>query len=106
MAALGITQSKASRHLITLKHAGLVADRRDGLWSHYALCSPADDLVRTHLDLLKRNLAQRPEAAPLMATLQDWLDGKGRADCRPSSAETKGKGKSPRVSAKASGRTR
>ena len=37
MAALGITQSKASRHLATLKHAGLATDRKDGLWSHYAL---------------------------------------------------------------------
>jgi DNA-binding transcriptional ArsR family regulator len=28
MEALGITQSKASRHLSTLRHAGLVTDRR------------------------------------------------------------------------------
>lgn len=35
--ALDLTQSKASRHLRNLFHAGLVKDRRDGLWIHYRL---------------------------------------------------------------------
>ena len=35
--ALGLTQSKASRHLRYLYHAGLVKDRREGLWMHYRL---------------------------------------------------------------------
>jgi len=34
---LGVTQSKASRHLRYLLHAGLVEDRRAGLWVHYRL---------------------------------------------------------------------
>ena len=76
MAALGITQSKASRHLATLKHAGLVTDRKDGLWSHYALRPAQDELAKTHLALLRRSLAARPDAAPLLKTLQRWLDGK------------------------------
>jgi ArsR family transcriptional regulator, arsenate/arsenite/antimonite-responsive transcriptional repressor len=33
--ALGETQSKISRHLRYLYHAGLVEDRRQGLWMHY-----------------------------------------------------------------------
>ena len=37
MEVLGITQSKASRHLRILYRAGLVTDRRDGLWVYYAL---------------------------------------------------------------------
>jgi ArsR family transcriptional regulator len=76
MAALGITQSKASRHLATLKHAGLATDRKDGLWSHYALRQAQDKLAKTHLALLRRSLAARPDAAPLLKTLQRWLDGK------------------------------
>jgi ArsR family transcriptional regulator len=76
MAALGITQSKASRHLATLKHAGLVTDRKDGLWSHYALRPVEDDLAKTHLALLRRSLADRADAASLLKTLQGWLDGK------------------------------
>ena len=35
---LGITQSKASRHLRHLYHLGWVTDRRDGLWMNYRLC--------------------------------------------------------------------
>jgi ArsR family transcriptional regulator len=76
MAALGITQSKASRHLATLKHAGLATDRKDGLWSHYALRPAQDELAKTHLAPLRRSLAARPDAAPLLKTLQRWLDGK------------------------------
>lgn len=34
-AVLGVTQSKASRHLRYLLAAGLVEDRREGLWVHY-----------------------------------------------------------------------
>jgi len=35
--ALGVIQPKISRHLATLREAGLVLDRRDGLWIHYRL---------------------------------------------------------------------
>ena len=34
-ATLGITQSKASRHLRYLLNAGLVENRRAGVWMHY-----------------------------------------------------------------------
>ena len=37
---LGITQSKASRHLRYLYHLGWVTDRRDGLWMNYRLAVP------------------------------------------------------------------
>ena len=37
MQALNISQSRASRNLGFLKDAGLVSDRRDGLWVHYSL---------------------------------------------------------------------
>ncbi len=35
--ALDLTQSKASRHLRYLYNAGLVKDRRAGVWIHYRL---------------------------------------------------------------------
>ncbi len=35
--ALEIGQSKASRHLRYLVNAGLLTDRRAGVWTHYAL---------------------------------------------------------------------
>lgn len=76
MAALDITQSKASRHLSTLRHADLVVDRKEGLWSYYALCPAEDALAREHLALLKATLARRSDAASLLAKLRDWLDAK------------------------------
>jgi ArsR family transcriptional regulator, arsenate/arsenite/antimonite-responsive transcriptional repressor len=95
MAALEITQSKASRHLSTLRHAELVTDRKEGLWSHYALRPAEDELARQHLGLLKANLANRPEAALLLAKLHQWLTAKNRgAVCAVASAcgPTKKKG--------------
>lgn len=49
MGALGITQSKASRHLATLRHAGLVSDRREGQWSHYRIRQNLADFERAAL---------------------------------------------------------
>lgn len=43
--ALAITQSKASRHLRYLLNAGLVEDRREGVWMHYRLVDDLDPWV-------------------------------------------------------------
>lgn len=40
MATLKLPQSKVSRHLGYLREAGLVRDRKEGLWRHYALTDP------------------------------------------------------------------
>ena len=89
MEALGITQSKASRHLITLRHAGLVTDRKEGLWSYYALRPVDDELARTHLRVLRATLAKRRDAGPLLAKLHGWLRTKGRgSQCTEGSACT------------------
>lgn len=82
VAALEITQSKASRHLGTLRHAGLVTDRKDGLWSHYALRPVDDELARRHLRVLRAMLAKRSDATLLLTRLHEWLDAKNqRAFC-------------------------
>jgi ArsR family transcriptional regulator, arsenate/arsenite/antimonite-responsive transcriptional repressor len=47
--SLRIPQPKASRHLAYLKRAGLVQDRKQGLWVHYHLADPADPVVATVL---------------------------------------------------------
>ena len=39
MEALQISQSKASRHLRYLKHAGLLTDRREGIWVYYMIAA-------------------------------------------------------------------
>jgi len=82
MAALEITQSKASRHLGTLRHEGLVDDRKDGLWSRYRLRPARGRLVGQHFEALKATLATRPEAARLLARLRRWLRAKGSGAAR------------------------
>jgi ArsR family transcriptional regulator len=39
--ALGLPQPTVSRHLASLRRAGLVATRKDGLWVHYRLAVPS-----------------------------------------------------------------
>lgn len=58
MAGLGMTQSKVSRHLSYLKNAGLVQDRREGLWMHYRLCRPNNRFHQAILAEVKKHLGQ------------------------------------------------
>lgn len=44
--ALQLPQYAVSRHLATLKNAGLVADHRDGQWMYYEPVAGADDFQR------------------------------------------------------------
>lgn len=71
-ASLDISQPKASRHLASLRRAGLVAARRDGLWIHYRLAEPAEPAVAAVLDAvtatLRRVATVRRDAAALTRT--------------------------------------
>jgi ArsR family transcriptional regulator len=78
MEVLQIPQSRASRHLRTLLHAGLVTDRREGLWAYYALRSPLERLAEEHLQALRRSLASRKDARELLGCCSVWLKRKGR----------------------------
>lgn len=90
MEALGITQSKASRHLITMKHAGLVTDRREGTWSYYSLATARTALERAVLATLRRGLGEHAGAAEALEGLQAWLRTKKRgATCANGSADRK-----------------
>jgi len=55
MQALGATQSRMSRHMATLKSAGLLTDRRDAQWVRYRrspeLAQPVVALVDAALAL-------------------------------------------------------
>ena len=54
--SLKIPQSKASRHLASLRRAGLVETRRDGLWIHYRLGTLADPVVAAISDAVRHAL--------------------------------------------------
>lgn len=52
MAALDMPQSTISRHLATLRHAGLVAGRRGGKWMYYRLARPESSLANNIAEML------------------------------------------------------
>ena len=85
MRTLGITQSKASRHLRYLYHLGWVTDRRDGLWMNYRLAVPPGSSREKLVTLLGEMLPSQPEARVLRDRLQRWLEDKQHrcqmADC-------------------------
>ena len=60
---LGIGQSKASRHLASLRHAGLVNDRREGLWMYYSLAQPHGRLHEQVVEWLQRAKDEVPMGA-------------------------------------------
>lgn len=76
MAALEITQSKASRHLAVLRNAGLASDRREGLWSYYSLRPIEDPDIEAQLKLLRASLSKRSDARQLLKKLKAWLKAK------------------------------
>lgn len=69
---LGITQSKASRHLRYLKNSGVLEDEREGLIVNYRLPKDPEDSLADILDQLKNLLADRgiPEAGPILVQLR------------------------------------
>ena len=74
METLQISQTKASRHLIYLKNAGLVKDRKHAQWAYYSMDKAEsmkfiDSLVFDNLrglELYKKDLEN----------LEEWLDKK------------------------------
>jgi ArsR family transcriptional regulator len=78
---LGITQSKASRHLRYLYHLGWVTDRRDGLWMNYRLAVTPNGPREKLLKLLEEILAPQPEAQALRGQLALCLETKQHTEC-------------------------
>lgn len=78
MDALGISQSKASRHLATLRHAGLVVDRKEAAWSYYSIRPAENELERAMLDVLRAKLADHPGAARALSDLHAWMERRNR----------------------------
>jgi ArsR family transcriptional regulator, arsenate/arsenite/antimonite-responsive transcriptional repressor len=64
-----LPQPKVSRHLATLRHAGWVADRRDGQWMHYSIATPESDAHRSLVSMLKKAHESVPELREDLAKL-------------------------------------
>jgi ArsR family transcriptional regulator len=69
---LGISQSKASRHLRYLRDAGVLEDEREGLIVNYRLPRDQDDELSTILAMLQDLLAGRPipDAGPVLVQMR------------------------------------
>lgn len=67
---LGLSQVKVSRHLTVLKHAGIVKDRRVGLWVFYSIVEPKDPLHKEIFDLFGeiKTLEKRLDIGTMRAT--------------------------------------
>jgi|WetSurMetagenome_2_1015567.scaffolds.fasta_scaffold615862_1 ArsR family transcriptional regulator, arsenate/arsenite/antimonite-responsive transcriptional repressor len=86
MGVLGITQSKASRHLRYLFHLGWVTDRRDGLWMNYRISVAPGSQEDRQLKLLGEFFRDHPGAQALKARLEKWMESKGLATLKTAGA--------------------
>jgi ArsR family transcriptional regulator len=73
---LGITQSKASRHLRYLLNAGLLDDRRDGLWSYYRIKGAPGGLPEAVLQAVAPLLQEPME--DVERSLKKWFKTKNQ----------------------------
>jgi len=79
-----ITQSKASRHLRYLLHAGLVQDRREGVWVHYRVNEGPDQEARSVIEAVQPLLGDL-HMTDLERRLAQWQNTKSEASgaCTP-----------------------
>jgi ArsR family transcriptional regulator len=82
--ALKMPQSTVSRHLATLKSAGLVIGRNKGTWAYYRLAEDAPPLAREVLHSLKMHLNQFDTARGDLAALELFGQGPDRNCAQPS----------------------
>lgn len=85
---LGVGQSKASRHLAVLRNAGLVTDRRQGVWVYYSLAKSSDFTRSFLIEWLARAEEMIPSAAEDLRILDRFrAQGEGCAACPADAAE-------------------
>ena len=91
---LGITQSKASRHLRILRNLGLLDDRRAGVWVHYRVRAEPDAEAEAVLRAV-RGLVEGIVPADIEARMRARLETKvrvqvqGAGSCDPVPVEPK-----------------
>jgi ArsR family transcriptional regulator len=80
MAVLELPQSTVSRHLATLRNAGLVEDRRQGIWMYYRL-TPSTGELSTLVATLPGQLADLTSGVNDRKVLQAYLQKKNAPGC-------------------------
>lgn len=74
MEALQISQAKASRHLIYMKNAGLLKDRRNAQWVYYSVVS--DEGTKFIDSLVYDDLRNMEPYKGDLQNLNHWLEHK------------------------------
>ncbi len=81
MAILNLPQSTVSRHLATLRNAGWVEDRRQGVWMYYRLSQDSEPLADDVRALLRQHLADTPQALRDREALAAFRSGEFSGRC-------------------------
>lgn len=84
MEVLGITQSKASRHLRRLVDAGLLIDRKEAVWVYFRI-EPEPDPVQAAVLALLRGVLPGQVPTGMLERLAEWRQrgGPGCVSCSP-----------------------
>lgn len=81
MAALKLPQSTVSRHLSYLRNAGLVDDRRQGVWMYYRVTKERVENAAAIFDLLSTMLFTLDQTAVDQRRLKGHLAIKNEQSC-------------------------
>jgi len=88
-AALGMGQSRISRHLAVLKAAGVIEDKREGKWVHYRICQPLQQAIDERLARLNQDdqtIKDKRTAAKTKDMVECYLEdkrkSKGKKPCQ------------------------
>ena len=79
--ATGAAQPNISRHLAHLREAGLVSDRREGLWIHYRINPELPKWIKAVLKQTVRGVLDTPPFADDLASLEAMANRPGAPRC-------------------------
>lgn len=79
--ALGVIQPKVSRHLASLRNAGVVIDRRQGQWIYYQINPDLPVWARQALDATVAGGVSREPFISDLALIAEMPDRPGTARC-------------------------
>lgn len=81
MEVMRLPQSTVSRHLATLRQAGMVQDRRQGIWSYYRLSEEGRPVYRELLEILAGGLDHLEEVQEDRRRLAKLIADKEKTAC-------------------------
>jgi ArsR family transcriptional regulator, arsenate/arsenite/antimonite-responsive transcriptional repressor len=85
----GASQPKISRHLAYLRRAGLVSNRKDGLWVYYRIASDTSPPIAILIDSLGAVFATVSELEADLVTLDDLHAKRGSIERRYTALESR-----------------